>query len=172
MKKLLDDLVFHFGFDSGEKYIQSMFHHHLLMFTVSVSLVSATIETLFGLKVITLTAFIIMLTFELFTGIVASRIRGNRISSRKFSRFGFKLFTWLVFLFILNVFKNQYAQSLILSELFNWLHSTIVIYVSLEYLISILENLDTITGADNSMLTKALRRRVKSVLGEESERES
>lgn len=170
MKRLVNNIVGNFGFDDVNLFYKSMFHSGLMTVTIPAAVLSATVERLFGLKVITLTAFIVLLIFELFTGVVASRVKGQRISSRRFSRFGFKLLTWIVFLFILNVFKNQYTDSLILSELFNWLHSAIVIYVSLEYLISILENIDTITGSDNSVLTRSLKRKIKSVLGEDEQK--
>lgn len=169
MKKYFDELVFNFGFDNYEGFLKSMFHNQLLAITIPISLISATVEVLFGLKFITLIAFVVLLSFELITGIVASRIKGQRISSRKFSRFGFKLFTWLIFLFILNVFKKEYEGQSVISEVFSWLHSSVIIYVSLEYLISVLENIDTITGSDTSMLTRAMKNKIKTILGEDKD---
>lgn len=169
MKKYFDELVFNFGFDNYEGFLKSMFHNQLLAITIPISLISATVEVLFGLKFITLIAFVVLLSFELITGIVAARTKGQRISSRKFSRFGFKLFTWLIFLFILNVFKKEYEGQSVISEVFSWLHSSVIIYVSLEYLISVLENIDTITGSDTSMLTRAMKNKIKTILGEDKD---
>ncbi|NIQ13101.1 MAG: hypothetical protein GTO02_01430 [Candidatus Dadabacteria bacterium] len=43
-----------------------------------------------------------------------------------------------------------------------WLHGALFIYVNIEYLISVLENLGSITGKDNSGLIKVIKDKLSS----------
>jgi len=49
------------------------------------------------------------------------------------------------------------------SVLFTWLHGTLFIYINLEYLISVLENLGIITGKDNDGIIKMIKKKFKGL---------
>jgi hypothetical protein len=90
---------------------------------------------------------------EFITGIYASKIKNVPIESKRFSRFGLKLMVWVSLIFIINALKLEYKSKtditgLMANALFSWLHSALYIYINLEYLISILENLEVISGND------------------------
>ena len=90
-------------------------------------------------------AFFVMVLFELISGVTASVFEGKKIESRKFSRFGFKLLTWLVLMGVLNTFKRQYNDGA-LGWMMNTMASSVVGYILFEYVLSIVENLERITG--------------------------
>jgi PAS domain S-box-containing protein len=91
------------------------------------------------------------------TGLKSSMIRRIPIQSKKFSRFGFKLVVWFLIFFILQTMKLQYKDNFVIGGIYSWLHSSIFIYVTLEYLISVVENLSVITGDNNNVILSMIR---------------
>lgn len=170
----LDFIVQNFGYQSFIEFknsLMSMSPNSLLMF-VPIATIITTLEVWTGLGIIPLTAFVLLLTLELITGITASKIKGIPIQSKKFSRFGLKAFTWIMLLFFVNSMALNYAYSTLAADImkyqvFNWIHTVIVLYVSAEYLISILENLSVISGKDNSVLINAIKNKTKQFLNSE-----
>jgi PAS domain S-box-containing protein len=101
---------------------------------------------------------------ELVTGLAASKKKGIKIESRKFGRFGLKLTVWLGLFFIINSLRVQYkGTSEFVYGIYEWLHDGLMIYVSLEYLISVIENLGTLTGKRDSGLINAIKKKVGMV---------
>lgn len=125
--------------------------------TLPIAFLSSFIQSYFGLHAITLMSFILLITLELFTGIRASRSRGIPLQSKKFSRFGFKLGIWVTLFFILNSMYLQYQNNSVLGSIYSWLHGSIFIYVTLEYMLSVLENISVITGDSNNYLLRVLK---------------
>ena len=60
---------------------------------------------------------------------------------------------------------------MLIYQVFSWFHGVLMVYVSFEYIISILENLGKITGKTNNRLIKFLNTRLDKVLGEEKDLE-
>lgn len=161
MSRFLDGLVSQFGFKDHIDFSGSMFHFNLMMVTIPFAALSSIIENMFGLHIMTIAAFVLLLALELTTGLVASKKRGLKIESRKFGRFGFKLVIWLTLFFIINSLKKQYdGNSTVVYGLYEWLHDGLMIYVSLEYLISVLENLGHITGENNKGFIYAIKKKI------------
>lgn len=154
---MLDRIVTNFGFDSNSDFSSSMMHANLLFFTIPFALISSFIETYFGLQAVTMIAFIVLIGLELATGIKSSRVRKIPLQSKRFSRFGFKLVIWFLIFFILQTMKLQYKDNAVIGGIYSWLHSSIFIYVTLEYLISVVENISVITGDQNNFILNLIK---------------
>ena len=166
IRKISDSFFQNFGFVDTSDLMNSMVHSKLLLFTFSISAVGTIIERTFGLMPLTLVAFCVLLFLELITGLWASKVKGNKIESRKFSRFGIKFLVWTLLFFVLNTLKIQYeGNNKIAFYFWEWLHTFIVGYVNLEYLISVLENIGVISGKDNTKLIKAITGKFDSIFG-------
>lgn len=147
MKDFLHTIVDHFGFENFNDFATSMIHFKLLKITIPISMGIGLISTILGFKEATTLAFFVMVLFELLSGVTASVFEGKKIESRKFSRFGFKLLTWLILMGVLNAFNNEYDEG-VLGWFMDAMKSTIVGYIMFEYVLSIVENLERITGKE------------------------
>jgi hypothetical protein len=73
-------------------------------------------------------------------------------------------------MFILNSLKIEYEDKEGLTNsmsfgLFSWLHSSLYVYVNLEYLISVLENIEVINGSDpNTSKLGKIKKKMDSFL--------
>jgi hypothetical protein len=153
IKNFVNYIVVNFGYHGVEDFYSSTIHHNLTILTIPVALIGALIEKYTGLHYITLLSFGVLILMEFITGISASKIKNIPIESKRFSRFGLKLLVWISLIFIINSIKMEYegktdVTSLMAHALFSWLHGALYVYVNLEYLISVLENLDVISGND------------------------
>jgi hypothetical protein len=140
-----------------------------MLFTLPIAGISSFIQNYFGLQTITILAFLLLVTLELVTGITAAKISGKKIESKKFGRFGLKIFVWVTLLFILNSLRLEYkghedTLGDIAYFLFSWIHGTLFIYINLEYLISVLENWGVISGKDNKSLIEAIKNKITGFL--------
>lgn len=168
----LDLFVLQFGFENISDFFNSLVHPKLLLFTLPASILSfsilASLENWLGISSMAIIGFIVAVVLELVTGLWASIIKGTPISSRKFSRFGLKIFVWLGLLMVTNSFHLSYVdQHDILSEVseyfFYTLHNILVIYIMTEYIISILENFATINGKSDSILISFIKAKRKKI---------
>lgn len=148
MKKILNTIVDNFGFADFNDFACSMVHANLLKITIPVSGIIALFSHLLGFEEATTVAFFVMVVFELVSGLWASKVEGKKIESRKLSRFGFKLLTWLVLISVVNAFARQYEGHGILGWLVEMLKDTVVGYILFEYVLSIVENMERITGKE------------------------
>lgn len=169
MGKMFGFILENFGFNCKYEFMGSMVHTQVLTLTLPIAGISSIIESYFGLQGLTVLSFVLLITLELISGICASKVNKEKISSRRFSRFGFKLFVWVTLLFILNSLRLEYSTyDTTIGKtsylLFNWLHSTVFIYVNLEYLISVLENLGVISGKKKGTLISAIKNKLKNIL--------
>jgi len=166
MRPLLNYIVTNFGFSCISDFNTSLIHRNWALGLIPLAGLSSVIETVFGLQGLTILAFVTLVILELTTGLIASHVRGEPIISKKFGRFGLKMLVWLVLLFVINSLKKEYHDEGNFNELaaglFTWLHGTLFIYVNLEYLISVLENLGVISGRNNDGLIKLIRDKFKS----------
>lgn len=151
INRFLNHFVSCFGFSCTNDFNGSFVHANLLAITIPVAALSSFIESIMGLHGLTVLAFVSLVILELITGIVAAKGRGEKIVSHKFSRFGLKVFVWLTLLFITNSLRLEYdGEDDMLSRLtggfFSWLHGSLFVYITLEYLISVLENVGSLTN--------------------------
>lgn len=170
-KGIVDTVVVNFGFDSIGDFMSSMVHAKLLLWTLPSSVVLfAFVEQWLGITSAIFIAFGVMAIMELITGLVSAKKQGHKWSSRKFSRFGLKILVWLSLIMVANSFKISYEeleglQNYLIYQMFNWIHGVLVVYVSLEYMISILENFSKITGKKENKFLGFLKKKLDQILG-------
>jgi hypothetical protein len=161
MKSILNYIVTNFGFIDLSDFGTSLIHKNWMLGLIPLAGISSVIETAFGLQGLTILAFVTLVILELLTGLVASKVKGDPIVSKKFGRFGLKMLVWLTLMFVINSLKKEYIGGGNFNELaaglFTWLHGTLFIYVNLEYLISVLENLGVISGRNNEGLIELIK---------------
>jgi hypothetical protein len=170
IRNFFNYVVSNFGFEDISDFSNSLLHTKLLTLTIPFAGLSAIAETYFGLQSLTIFAFVLLVTLELITGLTAAKVSKTKIESKKFGRFGLKIFVWISLLFIINSFRLEFKthedmMGNLAFGLLNWLHGTLFIYVCLEYLISVLENMGTISGKDNKGIIDNIRIKLKSFMG-------
>lgn len=157
--KVLNYIVETFGFTDWADYANSAFHGKqmglFLSGSLMVSTLNAAIRDYLGLKPVLVCAIILLLVLELATGLMTiKRKEGEKFESKKFSRFSLKAFMWSAWIFIAYSFRDQFIDTnLAAFELFDWIHTGLLVYMFLEYLISVDENVAKITGKPNTFLT-------------------
>lgn len=170
--KWLNNLVVDFGFASPSAVADSLFpssRHGISAYVVAIGVVSTACSSLFGLNAVVTFAFVNALLLEFVTGIAASLVDGRSFSSTKLFRFLFKLFIVLDVLFIVWQFVLFYdKKSVIVYQLFSGLHTMLVVIQTLEYLISVTENLETITGKSTSRLSGAINKVLNRLLNRQN----
>jgi hypothetical protein len=107
-----------------------------MLLTIPFAGISAIVESLFGLQSLTILAFIVLITLELLTGLIGAKVLNKRID-----------------------FFGDVAY-----QLLNWLHGTLFIYINIEYLISVLENLGTISGREHDSIIDVIKDKLKSFI--------
>jgi predicted permease len=174
IRKTFNYVVENFGFDNLGDFYNSLIHSRLLMLTIPLAGLSSVIKNIFGLEILTILAFVILITLELITGLISSKVNGIKIESKKFARFGLKIFVWVTLLFIINTIRKEWVGKdgvlgSLSYELFDWLHGTLFIYITLEYLISVLENLNKILGVeDDNSITTIISKKIKKFFNDET----
>jgi hypothetical protein len=150
-------------------FFGSLIHINFLYITIPLATICAFFERIIGLEYYSIVALILLLAMELITGLYAAKINKKQIKSKKFGRFGLKLFVWFGLLFILKsfAFDTNFDSTLETTYKFFFLtlHRMILIYIVIEYLISVLENLTVITGKDNTPIITYLKTVMQSRLG-------
>lgn len=164
-------MVTNFGFDHISDFNDSIIHSKLLMLTIPVAAISGVVESIMGLYGLTVLAFVVLVILELVTGLAAAKSRGEKIESHKFSRFGLKIFVWMTLIFITHSLELEYSDnkdllSVLTKGFFGWLHGALFVYVTLEYLISVLENLGSLTNEKSKKtLITAIINKLNGFLG-------
>ena len=155
-----------FGFKSMGELRDSLVHFKWLGLTVPVAGVSTFFENYLGLKALTVFSFVLLLGLELVSGILVSiLIKKEKLKSRRFGRFGFKVFIWMLLFFIIHSFKMEWKdKSVVVYGVFDWLLNLVMVYVCLEYFISVLENVGVLSGRTDLKLIRALRKRLNKFL--------
>lgn len=153
IKNFFNYIVVNFGFNGINDFYSSTIHHNFTILTIPVTIILTLLEKLMGLQYLTLVSFGVLVLMEFITGISASKVKNIPIQSKKFARFGLKLMVWFSLIFIINSLKLEYKgktdiTGLMAFSLFSWLHGALYVYINLEYLISVLENLEVISGND------------------------
>lgn len=178
IRSVLNTLAYEFGFTNFSDFVDSLIHTKLMAFTIplafSIAGVVTFLENNLGMQVMTMTALLALLVLELVTGLWGAKASKTKIESRKFARFGLKVIVWFTLFFIMNSLTIQYEDekglwSKALYTIFSWSHGTLMVYVTLEYFISVLENFSKITGRDTSPITRAIRKQLDKWFGSNEE---
>lgn len=144
-----------YGYDSlqdlGGSLMPSV-KYNMTTLSVGVSAVSGIIQTVFGLDWQAFAAFLGVLVWELVSGIMASRVRGEPFSSSRLSRFGFKTAQYLILIAVPYLISVSLRTSgkILAAEILEWLYLFFVVQIVFENVISILENHAVITGKDKT----------------------
>ena len=171
VKMLGDGLVSDFGFNNLRDFYESMVHTKFLFLTLPTSIITfSVIQQWLGLSGAVFISFGVMAVMELITGLWGAKVTGTKLTSRKFSRFGLKILVWLSLILVANSFKISYQglegfQNLLIYQLFSWIHGVLVVYITMEYMISILENMGKINGETDNKLLTFLKKKLDQFLG-------
>lgn len=133
-------LYHEFGFKSADQFLTSLIRPNLLNISIPFAAIGSMIECIFGLKWTVVVAFVFLLTLELVSGIFASYIEGQKITSKRMKAFLMMLFVWLVVLFILNAFRSAFVESDEMHVVFEYLFNGVLLFVNVIYFKSIWEN--------------------------------
>lgn len=122
--------------------------YSLTAVALSTSALSVVTYKVFGLDVLALIAFVVVMMVEVISGMVASRVQRVATSSTKMSRFSLKMACYLTMLFVSNSMAGSFDMkgSNVGFWFFDWLHLFLAIHIATENIISIGENLGVITG--------------------------
>lgn len=154
-----------FGYQDWGKLSESLapsLKYQLTVPTMILGTACAAISRMFGMDWMALTAFLVALITELISGIQASKIRGERFKSHKLSRFSFKVFYYLVVMMLPHLFSVSYENrgNLIASAIFQYIQVFLVLQIVMEVLISILENMGTISGKPKTYWIKIIKDKI------------
>lgn len=180
IKKACDILAYEFGFKNFIDFMDSLIHVKLFLFTIpaaiSIAGIVTWLENNLGMQSMTMAALLALLILELITGLWGAKAKKVKIESRKFARFGLKIIVWFTLFFIVNSLASQYEGKegiwdSTLHTVYSWSHGTLMIFVTLEYLISVLENFSKITGTNTNPLIAAFRKKLNTWFGTNEEKD-
>lgn len=170
MKNFIND----WGYSSLHDLLQTTLHYKnikpMLAMSVTMAGVSNLINKYIGLEPVTFLAFILLLLVELITGIKASIYEGNKLESRKFSRFVFKVFIYIVMISITHLFSIG-SEGRIISSLYGFIHFIIIDYITIQLIISVFENLSRLGFQESSKVFKAIKNYLNKWFDMESKKE-
>jgi phage-related holin len=156
--RLLKTFDWHSMADFGQSLAPSARYY----FTRPLLVVSASwvaVDKVFGIDAAAMVALTIVFVVELCSGIYASRIRREPLSSMKLSRFTLKVACYLVLIAVTYLmaasFKNHGKD--VPAWAFDWLHVFLVGHIVLENVVSILENVATISGKEKDAIVTRLQ---------------
>lgn len=170
--KILNYFSQTFGFTDFTDFTHSFIHQKLFILTMpSALLIGGFFERILGITSAMIISFIVLSTLEILTGLSAARVKGQKWESKKFSRFGLKIFVWLCLIFVAHSFAIGYqgtegVLNYLAGNMFAYFHAVLVAYVCFEYLISVVENLSVLTGQTNNKLVTFFKRKFNRFLGE------
>jgi hypothetical protein len=157
-----------FEWSGAVAFLQSLLPSIKLKITIPLLFASGLlgmVTDLMGVKIQTLAAICVALLAELVSGIYASIKRGEHIRSGKFGRFVVKAFVWLLSIFIVNAFCKEFSQDAtsLAAPVMVWVRSAFLMTCFLEYMISINENMESITGK-KSFFIKLFTDKIKGLI--------
>lgn len=147
----INKLLKTFEYESWSDLTSSLFpsiKYNISAVVLSTSALSVATYKIFGLNILATIAFVLVLTMEVISGIIASKVAGISVSSTKSSRFSLKMACYLIMLFVSNSFAESFnvKGSNVGYWFFDWLHLFLAVHIATENIISIGENLGVING--------------------------
>ena len=169
MKKAVSELLNGFEYSSNLEFMQSLvpsLKYQLLFITMFTSALFAEVDKVFGLDAMAIGALIVVMLLELASGTYASRIKKIPFSSRRLSRFTFKMACYLVLISVPYLFEVSFKKhdNDLAAGLFAWLHVFLVVQIVVENIVSILENLAQIQGKDKTYWIDKIKSKITNSL--------
>jgi hypothetical protein len=170
--KILSRFLQTYEYASFEEFMLSLapsFKYRLQSLTLTLSFLAGIVDQLFGIGPALAVAMVVAILVETWSGIKASKKRGQKFSSFRFSRCIIKIFVWFTLLYITHAFESDFAaRSGIVSSaahlFFQFVFIVILTYFMIEYVTSILENMGSITGKDKRVLIDVIQNAWKRFL--------
>ncbi|WP_437918438.1 phage holin family protein [Sphingobacterium sp. LRF_L2] len=170
MKSWFEKLLVTYGYDTlsdfGQSLAPALKYTGVTAMTTIMSAMAVSINRIFGLDSYAFLALLFTLAIELFSGLTASRIRREQLSSMKLSRFGFKVCCYLVLIAVPYLFATsfEFHKKTLAAAVFDWMHVFLVIQIVLENLVSILENMAVISGKPKTHIINKLTSKIENFL--------
>jgi phage-related holin len=142
------------------------YKYNFLSVGMGVSASATVVETLFGLDWLAFIGLMVVMVFELVSGVWASKIKQEDFSSRKMSRFTFKCAVYLVLIAVPYLLAESFQarEKDLAAGIFNWMHVFFTVQIVLENIISILENYAVIQGKDKTHWISRLQNKADQIL--------
>jgi len=169
MKEIFLKLLRGFEYNSVSEWACSMFpsaKYSSTSLLVSVSIVGAGVEKVFGIDDLAMAAFLLIMIVELVSGITASSIKKEKFSSSRLSRFGFKFFYYLVLISVPFLLASHYRNhdQTVTAVIYEWVQTFLIMQIFFENMISILENIAVIDGKDKTHIIQKIRAKLNSLI--------
>lgn len=158
-------LVGTYAYNDVKEFLLSLFpsfKYGIQGLTISLSFFAAVINEFIGIGPALAVAMLVAVLVETWTGIYASRKRGEKFQSFKFSRCVIKIAVWYSLLYFTHSFSSDCAAHTGIGYLFavyffNFIQILILAYFAIEYMTSILENFAVIDGKPKDNLINAMK---------------
>lgn len=172
MLNMLHRFLKTYEYASLEDFLYSLgpsFKYRLQGLTISLSFLAGLIDQVFGIGPALAVAMVVAVLVETWTGIKASKKRGEKFSSFRFSRCILKVFVWLMLIFITHAFESEFSGRDGLAYgaahlFFQFVFIMILAYFMIEYVTSILENLGSIEKNDKQALIDVIQNAWKNLV--------
>ena len=157
MKAFLKD----WGFCNLHDVFQSTLHYKsfkpMLAFSVTTGSATTFIDKFLGLEPMMFIAFCILLCLEFITGVCASIKEGDKIESRKFGRFIFKVFIYTLMISVVHI-MNVSSEGRLINKVYYFIYWVIVDYISIQLIISVFENCSRLGFSESSRVFKRINK--------------
>jgi len=143
----------------------SLKYTDMTFLTVMASSLGLCIDVYFGMTGIAMFAFVLVMVGELVTGVWASVVKSRPFESHRLSRFSLKMACYLLILFVSYQMSISYQEHDVglARDIFQWLHVYLVVHFVVENIISILENMGTITGKGKQFWIRRIQEKVNEL---------
>jgi hypothetical protein len=134
--------------------------------TMCISSVGVSVMRIFGLDGLAFAGLLLVFVFELATGLAKATALKEKITSVRLSRFGFKVFYYLISISITYLMSISFANQgrATAALMFDWMHMFLCLQIVLENIVSISENMAVISGKEKSHFIKVLQDKINDFL--------
>ena len=166
MLSFLTRFVQTYGYDDFSSFLLSIVpsaKYSLHIPAISLSATVAIVSEFLGLTPVLALAMLVAISVEMLTGISASKKRGIKFESFRFSRCIIKLMIWLSLIYIIHAFYKECAAADILfiaavgPIFFSIVKAFIMVWFCVEHVTSILENLSILDGKPKTALIEQIQ---------------
>lgn len=165
MKVFMNKFLAAYDWHSFEEFVLSVFpsyKYQLHGAVMAISFLSGSVNYLFGVTPALAIAMLVAIVVEVWTGISASKRKGQQFESFRFSRCIIKILIWLAILYIIHAFKREFENSTNLIDLaaygfFSFVFVAALTAFLVEYVTSILENVSVLKGKEKTALIEAIQ---------------
>jgi len=165
--ELLDNL----GFENAVDLLNSVFNPKVILTSIPLGIIMGTISTLIndvvGVNAQVFIAFILLIIFEFWSGVSASKKAGNKFSSKKAPRILAKLLIYTVMIGILNAFAKNIQPLDVFSLTFNpyeFIFYVVLNIIIIQQIVSVLENLGKLGMMEANIILKYIKKKLGNVL--------